>query len=390
MDEGAYRTAYLIAGFIRQTLTEKEHDELDEWVAASDSNMQLFEDLTDEDSLTANLEWMDQVQTEKSYQSLKQNGAFEKPDRTVAIQPVWIAAAVVLLLGIFFLYRYTTQTNTIVNSTAGTDKSLLQPGGNRATLTLENGQRIDLSTTNNGAITSINGSHVNKPAAGELVYEKDGSANEAPVIHTLSTPVGGQFQLTLADGTRVWLNAATSLHYPSHFGAGERLVQVDGQAYFEVAKKDRQPFRVLLADSTTVTVTGTHFDVNAYAGEQEGLVTLLEGSVTVSGRGSIEKLLPGEQAAIRNNQVIKRAGVDTAAVTGWKEGLFVFHDAPIEAIMNQVAKWYDAKIVFKGTVKQLFNASISRKEPLLKLLHLLELNGYVHFNIQNNIIYVSP
>lgn len=391
MDQQAYRVAYLIAGFIRHTLTEKEHDELDNWVNESDHNMQLFEDLTDENNIAANLEWMDKLQTEESYQALKQGGAFKLPPKRFYNKKIWLAAAcVITLLAVFFISRYTADKKITNQEMASSDTTMLKPGGNRATLTLAGGKIIDLTYAKTGAIENDSGVNVNKTADGELVYANNNSIANRAALHTLSTPVGGQYQLTLPDGTKVWLNAASSLKFPPAFSGNEREVMLTGEAYFEVAKNSAKPFIVSMADSTDVVVTGTHFNINAYQNEKVQRVTLLEGSVTVSNALNVTKLEPGMQASIRNRQITKDKVLDAEEVTGWKDGLFVFHDATIESIMMQIERWYDAKIIYKTNVKQLFNATILRKEPVAKVLKLLELNGYVHFKTENNIIYVLP
>ncbi len=391
MDKAAYRTAYLIAGFIRNSLSEKEHNELDNWVNESDHNMKLFEDLTDEKNLVANLEWMDKVQTEQSYQAMQEKGAFKVPLKKFYNKKIWLAAAsVIVVLGVFFVYRYTTSKPASVKDIVTTDTTLLKPGGNRATLTLADGKVIDLTYAKTGVIEDASGTHVNKTADGELVYVKDSSVTNTAALHTLSTPVGGQYQVTLPDGSKVWLNAATTIKYPPAFSGNERKVVLSGEAYFEVAKNEGKLFRVVMADSTAVVVTGTHFNVNAYQNQKEQQVTLLEGSVTVINATKVTKLEPGTQASIKNKLITKDKVLDAEEITGWKDGLFVFHDATIESIMMQIERWYDAKIIYKANVKQLFNATILRKEPLAKVLKLLELNGYVHFKTENNTIYVLP
>lgn len=391
MDEIAYRVAYLIAGFIRHTLTEKEHDELDNWVNESDHNMQLFEDLTDEKNLVANLEWMDKAKTEKSYQVMQEKGAFKVPPRKIYSRYIWLAAASVLLvLGVFFVYRYTASKPGSVEDIVTTDTTLLKPGGNRATLTLADGKVIDLTYAKTGVIENDSIVNVKKIADGELVYANGSSVINTTALHTLSTPIGGQYQVALPDGTKVWLNAASTLKFPPAFSGNERKVMLTGEAYFEVAKNPTQPFKVLMADSTDVVVTGTHFNIKSYQNEKGQQVTLLEGSVTVSNANNITKLEPGTQALIENKVITKDKLLDAEEITGWKDGLFVFHDAPIESIMMQLERWYDAKIIYKANIKQLFNATILRKEPLAKVLKLLELNGYVHFKTENNTIYVLP
>ena len=390
VDGKAYRVAYLIAGFIRHNLTEKEHDELDNWVNENDHNMQLFEDLTDKRNLAANLEWMDKVQTEQSYEAMQQKGAFKLPQKRSYKRQAWLAAAsVIVLLGVFFVYRYTTgQQDSKDLITANTTS--LKPGGNRATLTLADGKVIDLTFAKTGVIEVDSVAHVTNTADGELVYEKDGSVSNNIALHTLSTSIGGQYQLKLQDGTKVWLNAASTIKYPPAFSGRERKVMLSGEAYFEVAKNAALPFKVMLADSTTVIVTGTHFNINAYQNEKEQQVTLLEGSVSVATAINFAKLEPGTQALIENRKITKDKVLDAQEITGWKDGLFVFHDASIESIMLQLERWYDAKIIYKANIKQLFNATILRQEPLPKVLKLLELNGYVHFKTENDSIYVLP
>lgn len=391
MDEPAYRIAYLIAGFIRNTLTEKEHDELDDWVNESDENMRLFEDLTDERNLEANLAWMDKVQTEQSFKQLQESGAFKKQARRFKLNPVWVAAAsVILVAGAFFVFRNRNNSEANKQEMAKADTTQLKPGGNRATLTFADGSAIDLTTAKNGLMTNDKGADIIKLGDGVILYDPHKTDENPASLHTLSTPVGGQYQITLPDGTKVWLNAATTLKYPSRFASNERKVEIDGEAYFEVAKNEQQPFRVALSDSSSVIVLGTHFNIMSYKNESEKEVTLLEGSVTVSKKDYIKKLEPGTQASIQNDVIIKKTGIDTEEITGWKNGLFVFRDATMESIMKQVERWYDAKVVFQGEIKQLFNATILRSEPLSKLLHLLELNGYVHFKIENKTIYVLP
>ena len=387
----AEHTAYLIAGYIQNTLTEKEHEELDNWINEDDHNMQLFEELTDEQKLLANLEWMDEAYVLQSYKALQEKGAFNlKPKKVYNKNWLPIAASVIILLGLFFIYKYTVTNKPITNELVMANTSALKPGGNFARLTLANGKIIDLSAAKIGAIALDSGAHVNKTGDGVLQYGNFSNSSNTAAIHTLSTPAGGQYQITLADGTKVWLNAATVLKFPAAFTGKEREVTVVGEAYFEVAKNLQMPFKVLLADNATVEVTGTHFNINNYENETTQEVTLLEGGVTVSTNKSITKLEPGTQALITKEETKKLNLADAEEITGWKEGLFVFHDAPIESIMMQIERWYNAKIIYKTKSKQLFNASILRKEPLTKVLKLLELNGYVHFEIKNETIYVLP
>ena len=397
LDEGAYRIAYLIAGYVRQTLTEKEHDELDDWITADDKNMQLFEELTDEKNIEANLAWMDEVKSKQSYEALQQAGKFKRSTKRFKLKPIWIAAAsIVLLAGAFFIFRNINNGNANNSEMASSDTTKLKPGGNRATLTFEDGSSIDLTKAKNGLMKNDNGADIIKLSDGILMYVPHNTDENLSAVHTLSTPVGGQYQVTLPDGTKVWLNAATTLKYPSQFTTGERKVEVHGEAYFEVAKDEKKPFRVVLTDSTDIVVLGTHFNVMSYNNEKDKEITLLEGSVKISQQSAVKGMQsavikPGQQVVLTHNSPFTiHDNIDSEEITGWKDGWFVFHDAPIESVMRQVERWYDAKIVYKGEVKELFNATILRKEPLSKLLHYLETNGYVHFKVENKTIYVLP
>ncbi len=390
MNETPYRIAYLVAGYIRNTLSEQEQDELDNWVNESDENLQLFEDLTDEAAIKENLHWMDQVQTEQSFTALKEKGAFTTRKKKRALPNSWLAAASILLvISLFFLVRYSSQDPRPPALTT-LENQLLQPGGNKATLTLEDGAVIDLGSAVNGPIAFGKGSHVRKPADGELVYETKAFANRTTSVHTLSTPVGGQYQLQLPDGTKVWLNASSQLRYPTAFSKGERIVNLQGEAYFEVAPNKEAAFKVLLANGAFVQVLGTRFNLFSYPEETAQEITLLEGQVRVTKEKQSVLLLPGQQALLTPAGIDTPTQVDTATAIAWKNGVFEFKDAGIETIMKQVERWYGATIIYEGEVNQLFNASILRSEPLTKLLHLLELTGQVNFKIDKKTIYVLP
>lgn len=391
LDKEAHRVAYLIAGYIRNTLSNAEHVELDDWVNASDKNMKLFEDLTDERNIEANLAMMEKAQSEQVFRELQQQGKFEKPKgRKIGV--VWMSAAAVtvLVLALFFVWRAGNSSSSPNATPVVAANNVLQPGGNKATLTLADGSVIDLSDAKNGVLPTAGALNISKQGDEALIYPKENDSKNVEAIHILSTPVGGQFQVTLQDETKVWLNAESTLRYPAAFTGNERRVELSGEAYFEVAHNAKAPFKVVLADNDTVAVLGTHFNVQAYHEEKEKTITLVEGRVLVQNDNNKTILTPGMQAVIEGNTTNTIDKADIEEITGWKDGLFVFHDAPVEQIMNQVSRWYDAKVIYQGNIKQQFNATIKRSEPLEKLLHLLELNGYVKFKTENNSIYVLP
>jgi len=392
MDEGAYRIAYLIAGFIRKTLTEAEHDELDKWVEARDENMLLFEELTDEKNIEANLAWMDKTRTEQALQSTKEQ--IEFPSQRGKIKAgKWfygIAASVILLIAAFGIYKIINNKQINQSSIASVDQQEIQPGGNNATLTLSNGNVIDLASASNGLIKNDNGTAISKSKEGEINYSHSGMTDKTmPSYNVLTTPKGGQFKVKLPDGSMVFLNAASSLKYPTAFTGDERNVYLDGEGYFEITKDKSKPFKVKLADESEVSVLGTHFNIMAYRDEASKDVTLLEGSVQITAGTDQEKLTPGQQGRISTGKIMINSA-DTDQVVGWKNSQFVFHDADIQSIMRQVARWYDVDVKYEANSNQHFNATIQRKEPVLRLLHILEETDKIHFKIENKIIYVLP
>jgi len=386
MDDDPGRIAYLISGFIKNKLTQSEHDELDRWVNESDRNMKLFEDLTDEKNIAANLHWMDQVNTAESFKKRMRGGAFKSA--APKYRMAWAAAAAIALLAaIFFIYKY--YGDNAVRPAEPVIASTLPPGGNKATLQWSDGSSIDLNAMADGFTKSVEGVSMKLDSTGHISYSGN-AASLNRVFNTLSTPVGGQYEVQLGDGTRVWLNAESRLQYPVQFGDSSRTVSLRGEAYFEVAKDQGRKFSVQLEDGSSVTVLGTHFNINAYPGDSSIQVALLEGKVKVESKRGTETLEPSAVAVISANALKKTTGVDVEELVGWKNGNFVFRDASIESIMTQVQRWYGAKVQYQAQIKQLFNGTISRSEPLPKLLHLLELNGYVHFKTEKDTIYVLP
>lgn len=302
------------------------------------------------------------------------------------------AAAAVILLAVsitILIIRKSTNDKSDTQQIA----QAIQPGGNKATLTLSNGTRIILDDAHNGQIAKQSNVNITKTANNQIVYAATGSSGQQAAYtlqNTISTPNGGQYQLVLPDGTKVILNAATSLNYPVAFHGNERLVQLNGEAYFEVAKNKKMPFRVM-AGNQTVEVLGTHFNINAYKDEAFVRTTLLEGSVKVSSGENSTLIVPGEQAvtnAWQTGAILKRA-VDVDKETAWKNGLFSFQDEDLKSIMRQVARWYDVKIVYAGNLPdEKFIGEISRSSNLSDVFKILELN-HVHFEVQGKTVTVS-
>ena len=374
----AYRTAYLIAGFLKHTLTIEETEELDDWINASEENMILFERMTDEKNLEQAADWFKQMNVEGDLKAVKQNIHNRRPNR------LWIyavaAAIVVAVVSGLFMY---TNNNIETGVVQGTVLQDIQQGSDMATLTLSNGQQVVLGRE--GADTAINKQVQVLRKNGQLVYASNEEVKEL-VYNTLTVPRKGQYKLTLPDGTKVWLNAESSIRYPVAFIGKERKVFVTGETYFEVAKDKDKPFRVV-ANNVTVEALGTQFNVNAYNNEPVLAATLVEGSIKVTNGAKENILKPGQQAQIGGGDFTVTK-VATDDIMAWKNNRFKFSGTSIDEIMRQVERWYDADVVFKDSVNLHLNATITRDVPVSKLLHILEQTGQVHFKIDGQQITV--
>jgi len=309
----------------------------------------------------------------------------------------WVAAASVLIFlaagTLFWLATKDQQRNQHQIAQSKSVKTIITPGRNRAVLTLANGKKLDLDDTRTGIISKQGASIVSKTADGKLAYRSntDRSDKNAVTYNTIETPRGGQYQLTLADGTIVLLNAGSSLKYPTTFTGKERKVELKGEAYFEVAKNKEKPFRVAL-NGMQVEVLGTHFNVMAYNDENTIETTLLEGSVKLIKDGSSTTLIPNQQGVLNNGASNFRVRVvNTEDVLAWKNGFFKFDHDNIETIMRKIARWYDVDVSYKGNLKrQNFGGTVSRFKDISQLLTTLELTGTIHFKIEGRRITVMP
>ncbi|MGV8878672.1 MAG: FecR family protein [Sphingobacteriaceae bacterium] len=264
------------------------------------------------------------------------------------------------------------------------------PGGNKAYLTLSNGEKIVLDSAQNGVVAIQAGTNIRKTAEGRIVYDAAKSSDKSAELsyNIITTPRGGQYQLTLPDGSQVWLNAASSLKFPASFSGKERIVEVTGEAYFEVAKVIsasgvRVPFKVISANQL-IEVLGTHFNVNAYPDEVTSNTTLLEGSVKIWQRTTqqAQYLKPGQQARVGKD--IQVSNVDVNGAVAWKKGYFNFSQENIGSIMRKISRWYNVDIIYKGNITgENFIGSISKFEEVTQVLDMLQLTGSVHFKIEN-------
>lgn len=299
---------------------------------------------------------------------------------------VAVAASILLLVSVgLFLYRQQEQAAPL--AAVPND---VPPGKNAAVLTLANGQQLLLDDSEDGLLAKEGNTNIRKTANGQLIYEGEGNVGETMRINKIDIPRGGQYQLTLPDGTRVWLNAATSLQYPSSFTGKDRTVRLNGEAYFEVVQNTEMPFRVISAGQT-VEVLGTRFNVNCYEEEDAVRTTLLDGRVRLTNDQQISHILsPGEQCAMFPTGGVKIRSADVEEVMAWKEGYFIWNNESLESIMRKLARWYNIEPVYEKPLPAIvLSGIVSRSKNLSEVLEIMEMTGSVHFRITGRNVIIT-
>lgn len=369
------RIIYLLEGWEAQRLPDTELQELTAFMA-DDAHREAF---------TA--AWAERFDRDPSLPAFDER---LRPylERTLSIDRVkapvrrirwWWAAAAVLMLLLAGTYLF------IRKPVVELQAAEVDPGTQKAILTLADGSRIALDSAGSQVIPQ--GSVTARYRAGELAYEGNSTTLS---YNTLTVPRGGQFKLKLPDGTLVWLNADSYIRYPVSFSGKERLVEVSGEAYFEVAGNAAMPFRVQVNPHMRVEVLGTVFNVQAYANEQEIQATLIEGSVRIVSHAASVVLQPGQQAVITGKQSIDVQKADVQKATAWKNGLFNFEGLGLQEAIRQLERWYDIEVVYEGKVPDIrFGGKLSRSKPLSGIIRALEDAG-VHFRIEGRKLIVKP
>jgi transmembrane sensor len=304
----------------------------------------------------------------------------------------WVAAASLLIgfTAVIFITKRRDQNlsayQLVVHS------STIKPGRNQAILILANNSRIVLDDSKDGAVSTQSHVTIVKDKNNRLVYKKAESVTpvQDEVYNTIITPRGGQYELVLSDGTKVWMNADSRLKYPVSFTGKDRVVQLEGEAYFEVAKNKLMPFKVLTGEKT-VEVLGTHFNVNAYPDEPYQ-TTLLEGSVQLSFKnGPSTVLSPGDQGILNSKQQFNVIQVNAIDAVAWKNGIFLFKKENIQSVMKKISRWYNVEVYYQGDVyNKKLGGTVSRYENISDLLKTIQLTENVHFKINGRRVTVMP
>lgn len=325
-----------------------------------------------------------------------------RKDSPALYRRIWFRAAAVvfvLLLGAaYFYYLQPGPDKQVAVKTPAIQSPVeVVPGGNKALLTLADGSTIILDSASNGLLSTQGNIEVKKLDNGLLAYKVNGKLlreDDAAFYNTITTPRGGQYKVTLSDGTNVWLNAASSIRFPVLFTGNERVVEVTGETYFEVAKNISKPFKVKAANSE-VEVLGTHFNINAYTDEASIKTTLLEGKVkvTVPGQAASQParfLQAGQQSGInKNGQINIINNADTEEAVAWIKGRFQFENTDLRTMLRQFARWYDVEVEYRGPVDLYFTGQLTRNEEVKKVFKQLELTGEVHFRMEGRKVIVT-
>lgn len=435
--ENESRIAWLLTKSMKNELSSIEEEELANWLAV-ESNRKFVEGNLNVETLAQGVGVLDRMDRQRLQQKLDELrfsgksgevspggrpdeiGFAGRPDvilagqqaaRIIPIYKYLAVAGLAVLLGIGAWWFSRTQHTVSGDKGPATSivTSDISPGGDKAILTLAGGERIVLDSARNGKLAQQGNVDLVVAGNGQLAYKRDagGNADTTPAnartgFNMLSTPRGGQYRVTLSDGTQVWLNAASSIRYPTAFTGKERVVEITGEAYFEVSPNENMPFTVK-ANGTDIHVLGTAFDIMSYENEAEQDITLTGGAVRVSKGNASRVLKAGQQARLAAAEGSKVAGgskpavairvvddADLEDVLAWKNNLFSFNDASIETVMRQLARWYDVDVKYAGAVSQHFNGNIPRGVGLSRVFVMLELTGKVHFSIEGRQIVVHP
>lgn len=393
MQEQLDRIAFLLTKLMnKEELTREEKTELDLWVAQSPHNQLLWDDIINEKGLPEAAKNFMEFDDESGRQKIAQKMSGQKKHRklvSIAGQYRWLyaAAAFVVLVSATSYFWNSFQSAAKKNNHTSKNAEILvrdvTPGSDKAVLTLADGSTILLDSARNGLLAHQGNTKILQ-SGGRLDYNDSAKAAGTGEIqyNTLSTPRGGQYQIILPDGSKVWLNAASSLRFPVNFAANERRVELTGEAYFEIAKVSSRertqgplPFRVFVND-IQVEVSGTRFNVMAYQEEKAINTTLLEGSVKVIRAAESVLLKPEQQATLSKSGELKVVQVDIQQAVAWKNGIFHLTGADIGTIMRQVSRWYDVEVEYTGLIPAgLISGEIPRTMNLSEILKVLDLSG---------------
>lgn len=394
--EKASRIASLIVKQMRDAISPQEQAELEAWLREDSENYLLYEELTDENKLSAQLEELQSIDHETAYRRLSSQLFPSAPALKKHIRRTWyFAAAAVLVLGIsmfLFLSQWNRKPST-GGASRQQDFAQIKPGSKKAVLTLADGRKIELDQNMQGIIARDGNNTIQQSDPGSLRFSEnaENASFKTKMPHnTLDVPRSGEYSVTLNDGTIVWLNALSTLRFPVRFTDSDRRVTLSGEAYFQVAKDASRPF-IVEANGMEVRALGTEFNITAYPEDSRMSAALIKGTISVSHNKKEELLRPGKVAELSDSGGIQVKEADIEEVTAWKNGEFVFHNTPLFDIMNQFARWYDIEVGYPQGIPSInFTGELRRADGIYRIVNLLELTGEVRFTVEGRKIDVYP
>lgn len=399
----------LLSLFVEDRITREDYDQLFEYIRENPNDGNLMSSIDRAFQEMKSYDILSLEEKELLYQNIVQDERFESggnehadgsPVRSAGVwRQLSIAASILLAIsiGLYFYANRSLEPKIVKQATEAVKQKIIFPGGDKAVLTLSDGSRIILDNAKNGVLANQAGVSIQKTSDGMLLYAFSPSNSEnSPesvatnnIYNKIETPVGGKYQVNLPDGSKVWLNASSTLRFPAFFFGNTREVELTGEAFFDVAKNKSKPFKVITQDQI-VEVLGTQFNINSYSDEGPIKTTLIEGSVKIIYKDHVVLLTPGQQFRPQN-QHVKVVGVDTEDIIAWKKGYFLFKNEDIQSIMRKLSRWYDVEVNYEGDIPVVgFGGNVSRSKDISEVLDVLQLTNAVHFKIEGRRITVMP
>lgn len=396
MEEKDVQQLLHIAGLIyRQRsgeLDESEQETLDNWLAASEQNRQLFRELSSQDLEAITRNEADPANLQASVERVYLATGIKPGPARIYISKwrTWRWAAAVLVLAVAGAagLQLAKEKSKPIAAIHTTD---VAPGSRKATLKLGNGATIVLDDAQNGVIANQGKTVIKKSGNGQLVYDASASVTTEITYNTITTPNGGEYEVILPDGSHVWLNAASAIRFPAAFTGNTRRVEINGEAYLEIVRNEKAPF-IVVSGKHSVEVLGTKFNIQSYPKEEDITTTLIQGSIRIAAGKYTKVLQPGQQSLVNtsaNSNIRLATGVNMDEVLAWRNGKFIFDDASLKTVVSQLERWYDVNIDYAGMEDYRFNGEISRNVSLSKVLKMMELTSNIHYKINDRNIYMT-
>lgn len=388
-----YAVARWIAEDIAGTIQPEEKEELERWLQQDPQHAEIYSHIAGRLEKGEDLKSYRYAPLIKSdWEKVKKQVCSPYERKKIGMSFYRYAAVIVLLVGVGFAFFHLKSRTPVIGNRSQVGQTSILAGSSKAVLTLASGEKVMLEEITTDSIQA-DGILIEKKE-GRLSYQQAdaGKEDEQEIFNVIDIPHGGEYRLTLSDGTKVWLNSATELKYPVKFVGDERVVHIRGEAYFEVARNPRKPFVVKTGHQMEVKVLGTHFNVSAYEEDRTIATTLAEGKVLVTDGKQMIDLVPNQQAVFeKTTGHFTRRDVDAYPYLSWKDGKFIFENETLENIMERVSRWYDVEVFFKGmAVRELrFSGDLEKYDDFSTLVRMLEKVSRIRIEIKDKAVFIE-